>query len=199
MMNNLKYLVFALLLLSINTFASDADKLLKEVKDKFNSIKDFSAQINQDGKNSVFNGTVMFKKENKFRLELKNMTIISDGTTLWNYSKKENKVVIDEVNEESFPFSLEILLNEYPSKSNLSSSTEGKFRILELTPKPGSRLNFTRARLWINEQNLVERINVENQQSGYSFRLSGYKLNQDTPDSMFSFKAPEGSRVIDLR
>jgi chaperone LolA len=197
----MKKLALMMLILSTLTFAGDANELLRKVKEKFSEIKDFSAEINQEGNNPVFTGKMFYKKDDKFRLELRNMTIVSDGITIWNYNKKDNRVVIDETKySESFPFSLDKLLNEYPSKSNLSSTTEGNFNILTLTPKPGSDLNFTRARLWINSDNLIERVFLESgTENKMDFRISGYKLNQALPDSRFTFNPPEGSRIIDLR
>jgi outer membrane lipoprotein-sorting protein len=52
----------------------------------------------------------------------------------------------------------------------------------------------------INKDNLVEKIIIERTASGeMSIELSNYKLNQDLPDTRFSFTPPEGSTIIDLR
>jgi outer membrane lipoprotein-sorting protein len=196
----MKKILFFVCLFTVMVFAQDADQLLKNVKERFEGIKDFSAEIRQEGSNQVFNGKLYYKQTDKFRLELKDMIIVSDGSTVWNFNKKDNRLVIDEVdNAASFPFSFEKILNEYAPKSNLSSSIDGNLRVLSFTPKPGTNLNFSSARLWINKDNLVKRISVNNGSESITLRLTEYKLNQDQPDSRFTFKAPEGSRVIDLR
>jgi chaperone LolA len=193
--------ILMLLVMTSFLLASDAGELLKNVKERYSGIKDFSAVIKQEGKNPVFTGTLYYKQNNQFHLELRNMTIISDGSTIWNYNKKDNRVVIDDVEyTESFPFSFETLLNEYPSKSNLTSSIDGNLNVLILTPKPGSDLNFTKARIWINKDNLIERISVGRGQEGeVTIRISDYKLNQNLPQTRFTFTVPEGSNIIDLR
>jgi outer membrane lipoprotein-sorting protein len=106
--------------------------------------------------------------------------------------------LIDDVTEENFPFSFEKILNEYPSKSNLSSVSEGNQNILILTPKQGSGLNFRNARLWINKDNLVERILIE-QDNTFDIYITDYRINQNIPESRFNFDVPEGTSVIDLR
>ena len=55
-----------------------------------------TAKINFDGK-------FLFKKENQLRLELKNLIIVSDGKTNWNYNKKQNKVIITNYDENDPP------------------------------------------------------------------------------------------------
>jgi outer membrane lipoprotein-sorting protein len=92
-MKLLNKIFIIIVFLSQAAFPGDPDQTLKNVKDKFSTIKDFSAELKQGGKNQVFNGTIYYKKQNKFRIELKNMSIISDGSTIWNYNKKDNKVV----------------------------------------------------------------------------------------------------------
>jgi outer membrane lipoprotein-sorting protein len=197
----MKRIAFLILILPMILIANDSDELLKRVQDRFSEIRDFSAEIKQEGNNPLFTGRLMYKKENQFRLDLKNMTIVSDGYTVWNYNKKENRVVIDDVRDsESFPFSFNTLLNDYPSRSSLSSSKEGNLNVLTLIPKRGSGLNFNRARLWINSDYLIERISLETGQEGeVNIRISDYKINQNLSESLFNFIIPEGSRIIDLR
>jgi outer membrane lipoprotein carrier protein len=189
-----------ILIFSLNLFAQDADKLLRNLQETFSAINDFTAEIKQEGDNPVFTGKLFYKKENKFRLELKNMTIVSDGETIWNYNKKDNRVVVDDVRaSESVPFSFETLLNEYPSKSNLSSRKEGNRDILILTPKTSSELNFREAAISVNSENLIEKISINNGNNRIVINISGYSINKDLPDSRFNFKTPEGSKIIDLR
>ena len=103
--------------------AQDKGKdLLDSVQKKYKSINDLSADFKQSlgGKASI-NGKIYYSKGNKFRLELKNSTIISDGTVLWNYNKGQKKVVINNASasDPSF-FTIENFLYDYPSKSSVT-------------------------------------------------------------------------------
>ena len=178
-----------------------AEDVLKALQDKFNSINDLQADISQstDGKQNLI-GKLLYKKENKLRFELKNHLIISNGTTSWNYSKKENKVIISSVDEESEGiFSVKKLIYEYPSQCELSLEDEGGQKILTLVPSSTS-LSFNYLKLYVNSDNLISKVLLSEGASSLSLvNISDYVLNKNIPDSKFSFTSPEGCKVIDLR
>lgn len=185
---------------ALNVYAQDGNKVIKAVQDKYNSAKDVSADVKQvSGGKTGFNGKVFFKKGNMFRAEFNNTVLVSDGENTWNYNKKENKVVIDKF-DTSNPVSINSIINEYPSKSDVTASTEGDNTVLTLSPKKGTGLNYHQVKLWVNNNNLVERVQVK-QHSGNTMELqiTNYKLNQGTADSQFSFNPPKGATVVDLR
>lgn len=190
--------IFSFFFLTVN--AQDGGNVLKSVQDKFNSVSDLTADVKYvSGGKTNFSGKVFFKKGNMFRVEYNNFTLVSDGSTTWNYNKKENKVVIDQF-DSSNPLSVDAIINEYPSKSNVSTSTENGKSVITLTPKKDSDLNFNQVKLWVNNNNLVDKVSVT-QHSGnaVNIEISNYKVNQKIADSQFSFNPPEGAKVIDLR
>ena len=199
-----KLCLILLLSLAVTLYSQEdkATKLLKAVQDKYKTIKDLSADIKQTtaGRTS-FSGKIYYKDENKFYLDLKNLNIVSNGTTVWNFNRKENKVIINNFDEsDPSALSLNEIINEYPKDSKISYESSNGKDILVVTPKPDSDLNFEQAKLWINKDNLVEKILIERAASGEIYiELSNYKLNQDLPDTKFTFNPPEGSTVIDLR
>ena len=178
-----------------------AEDVLKALQDKFNSINDLQADISQstDGKQNLI-GKLLYKKENKLRFELKNHLIISNGETSWNYSKKENKVIISSVDEESEGiFSVKKLIYEYPSQCELSLEDEGGQKILTLVPSSTS-LSFNYLKLYVNSDNLISKVLLSEGAGSLSLvNISDYVLNKNIPDSKFSFTSPEGCKVIDLR
>ena len=126
--------------------------------------------------------------------------IISNGTTSWNYSKKENKVIISSVDEESEGiFSVKKLIYEYPSQCELSLEDEGGQKILTLVPSSTS-LSFNYLKLYVNSDNLISKVLLSEGAGSLSLvNISDYVLNKNIPDSKFSFTSPEGCKVIDLR
>ncbi len=90
-------------------------------------------------------------------------------------------------------------MNEYPKKSDVSIENENGKDVIVLKPKPNSGLNFNSVRLWINEENLVEKLRIEQGGSKTEVSVSNYVINRDIPDSRFSFTPPQGAQVIDLR
>ena len=182
-------------------FSQNAESVLRSLQNKFDSISDLTADVAQksSGK-SNFTGKMSYKKDNKLRMEFGNQTIVADGITSWNYNKKDKKVIISNYDETgSGLLSINYLVYQYPSECNLSLSSEGSKTILILTPK-SKRDNLGVVKLFINKENLIDKAVISNPTTGsMEVSFSNYKLNQDLSDSKFSFTAPEGTTVVDLR
>ena len=192
-----------ILLLVISVSAQDKGKeYLDAVQKKYKSINDLSADFKQSmNEKASLKGKIYYSKGNKLRLELKNSTIISDGTVLWNYNKGQKKVVINNASgsDPSF-FTIDKFLYDYPSKSSVTLEKEDNHNVLVLVPQKESNLNFKKAKIWTNQDYLIIRISIENLSGTNTyFQFSNYNLNQNLPESMFTFSPPEGTNVIDLR
>ena len=199
--------IFSLAIISsfvfcVSTLAQlDANEKLLELQSKFDSIKDLSADLTQSvaGKTNL-NGKIFYKKENKLRFEFKNILVVSDGQTSWNYNMRDNKVIITDYETEGTNiFSIEQLIYEYPDECDLNAyEFEGQI-ILEFIPV-SSNLNFNSVKLFIDDNNLVTRALYDDSATGFvQIDLSNYLLNSSLPDSYFSFIPPAGSEIIDLR
>jgi len=178
----IKKLILFAAILAVNIFAAgNGDELLRSIKNKYDSVSDMSADFQKatNGK-ADFSGKIFFKKENKVRLELKNLTIVSDGKTNWNYNKKDNKVIISEYNDEDPSIlSFNEVLFDYPEKCNIAFESENGTDILVLTPKQSSNLNFNKMKLWINPENLVSKVQINDPQNGIiELTISNYQLNK---------------------
>ena len=189
------------LLLSTVGFTQNAESVLKSLQNKFDSITDLTADVAQKNNGqSNLTGKMYFKKENNIRLEFGNQTIVADGKTSWNYNKKNKKVIISDYDEAgSGLLSINYLVYQYPSECDLSLSTEGTSQILNLKPK-SKKDNLGEVKLYISKENLIDKALISNPASGtMEVSFSNYKLNQNLPDSKFSFTEPEGTAVVDLR
>jgi outer membrane lipoprotein carrier protein len=196
------FIIFSTIIFWGNSPAQeDAKILLKNIQDKFNSINDLSANITQSVNNKVaLKGKVFYKKEDHLRFEFNNNLIVSDGETSWNYNQKQNKVIITNYDTEGNKIlSIRQIIYDYPDKCQLSTSElEGK-KVLELIPEDNS-LSFNYVKLFITDNNLISKVLIDDPATGLiQLDLSDYKINQNLPDSLFSFTPPEGSQVLDLR
>jgi len=202
-MNNLFKAIILLIFMVVSTNAQDnSHALLSAVQKKYKSLNDFTADFNQSlNDKSNVTGKFQYSRGNKLRIELKNSTIYSDGVNLWNYNKPQKKVVISRVSPDdpSF-FSLDKFVFGYPSKSIVTIDKEEGKDVLVLVPLKNSNLDFKKAKIWVNKDNLMTRIWVESLSGTVmDFQLSNYKLNQSLPGSKFTFSPPEGTNIIDLR
>jgi outer membrane lipoprotein carrier protein len=195
-------LIGFILLFSFFLYAqSDANSILRELRNKFNSINDLTVDYSQKaGGKIILNGKIIFKKDNKYRVENKNQIVGSDGVAAWNYNSTQKKYIITNYDSESNSiYSMNYLVYQLPNECILSARTEGNLKVLELTPK-STNLQFKRIELWINTDYLIQKIVLSDLNNNTNeISLSNYKLNQKISDSLFSFNPPEGTKVIDLR
>jgi len=200
-MKNIILEVFVILFFFPFVSAQNNNLLLKKVQDKYSTISSFSADFIQYAPNSKkISGKLYYKKENNIKIETGSSTIVSNGSTNWNYNKKQNKVIISAYDDsDASMFSFSKLIFDFPSKSKVE--TDGnENNVLILTPDENSELNFAQARIWVSKNDLINKIEITGMNNSHIIiELSNYKLNQNFSDSQFSFIPPEGSRIIDLR
>lgn len=180
---------------------TNAVDLLKSVQENFKGIKDLSAEIVQTvNSENPKTGKLFFKKPESYRLEISTQIIMTDGKTIWNYNKSQNKVIVDNYQKtEDNLLSINYLLFEVPKKSNLSSSSEGNLNKLILKPKDVS-FPYVIVELWIDSDKLIKKVKaIDNSGTSYEVAFSSYKINQNLKKELFSFNAPEGTKVIDIR
>ena len=61
-------------------------------------------------------------------------------------------------------------------------------------------LQFKIVKIWVSSDGMVSKLEiVDRGEMRYAFQFFEIKLNQDLPDSKFSFTTPQGIKVIDLR
>jgi outer membrane lipoprotein carrier protein len=192
-----------LLLFTVSLNFDDAgEKLLKNLQNKFEKVKDLSADFQQStNEKAILNGKFFFKKEDKLRIEFKSSTLISDGATNWSYNQKENKIVISKNDENNAsPFSLQRVLFDYPKECVVASEVNNGTEVLVLTPNKDSSIGYSLIKIWINKENLINRIILKDKADNLiQIDFSKYKVNRKISDSKFNFTPPEGSKVIDLR
>jgi len=198
----LKYILFAALFFSTALFAqNNADVLLKELQSKFNSLENLSADFTQttNGK-KYLSGKIYYQKGNKLRIETKRLIIVSDGKTSWNYNKKENKVIISSYDEnDPGVFSINEIVNNYPEECDVKTEKINDEDVLVLIPKTYT-FNFNFVKIQVNEEHLIKKISFDDSSTGKTIvTFENYKLNENLPESTFSFNPPEGSKIIDLR
>lgn len=198
----LKIFLLTFLFFQLFIGVGSAQSLLKKVQNKFNSIKDISADFVQqtNGRESL-KGKIKFKQKDKIRIELRNIIIVSDGKTNWNYNKKRNKIIISSVDKENpSVFSLRKFIEEYPQLSNVSEKREKNTFILKIVPKKDSGLNFNYTELYFNTAYQIKEIFIKGAEYGsIMIMFINYKENNGFKDSIFKITPSKGTETIDLR
>ncbi len=202
------FLMFAfVMILSANIFAQSESEVLTKLQNKFKEINNFSASFAQNSdygnKPSAMKGNFFYKKDNKFRIELKNSILVSDGESFWNFNKRNNQVYVNNLENEYSLFSLKNIILDMPNKSKVTSMGKEKigeteFNVVQITPNES--VQFETMKIWFNDNDFIRKVEViDNNGSKHNFELSNLKLNQNIAESKFKLEIPQGVEVIDLR
>lgn len=188
--------IFALMII----LPSNADSTILKLQEKFESINYLQSDFKQssnDGKS--ISGKFYFSKINNYRIELSNNIIISDGKSIWNEDKGRKKVVVSNVDEDPLSFSLSEYIYDYPNKCKVSEEKLNNGFLIILDGND-TDLNFKIAKLWINEDYLIEKISVVDF-GGNEFLLnfSSIVTNKPLDSKLFKYQENENNKVIDLR
>ena len=145
-------------------------------------------------------GDFSFQKENQFKIKTAKQEITSNGNVIWNYDKKLNRVVINNIENEPSGFSLRQYLFEYPKECDIRIvDSQPEEKVLELIPR-SDELGFNSAKIFVDESYMLKKIELENDlQSGIKFEFKNVNLDVDFQEDHFEFNPPKGSRIIDLR
>jgi len=192
-------------------FAQDAQDVLEQLRKKYDTIKDAEVQFSSRMKFSIAkveqrtSGRLQFKKEHKYRVELEDQTVVTDGETVWSYSASANQVLIDHFKLDERMLSPEQILTAAPrdfSATTIGHEKSGKrdLIILKLVPK-GEQSTLKSMKLWVDDDEWlirkVELVDLNGTETVYV--VNDFRLNTGLEDTRFSYQVPEGATVVDLR
>ena len=191
--------------------ASDADKIVKNVRKKYDKIKSLEVDFVQtiywslaDEEQHV-TGKLYLAEGNKYRVETETQTIVTDGKTVWTFSKDRNQVIISELaHSEENPLPRDLLLQyTKESKSRLigESKVDGvNCYELEFIPNQEDAYILS-TRVWIEKGKWLARkiLQEDINENTTRYELTHFKINQPLPDSLFRFKIPAEADVVDMR
>jgi outer membrane lipoprotein carrier protein len=190
--------------------STDAKDIIERVQKKYEDIDDAVVSFSQSTRFKVsrveqsVNGTLYFKKKNKYRIETQDRIVVTNGITSWSYSPGTNQVVIDNYRKDARALSPEQLLTSYPE--NFYSTLVGEEEIdgkttyvLKLTPK--EEHSFASAmKLWVGKDWLLKRIQITDVGGAVTeYRIKNVLINKGIDDRKFSFDIPSGAERIDMR
>ncbi len=191
-----------------------AKKVLDKVRKKYEGYKTMEATFSltielPDQPKEVQRGTIS-QDGDKFRLEMDQQTIISDGKSTWVFLKKNNEVQINNAEDGGTGDFLtpKELLNRYQKGDFLYAVTDkttenGKaVTLIEFKPKD-KKSEYSKMRVSIDEKaSTIENIKAfAKDGSRYTFAISKFSPNKKLGADQFSFDAKKypGVKVEDLR
>jgi outer membrane lipoprotein-sorting protein len=232
----MKHLLFALLtLFSLNALVAqgskapatppaapaekndpEAKKILDKIRKKYESYKSleatFSLKIELPGKKEeTQKGTIAQEGDKKFRLDMDDQIIVSDGTTTWVYLKKNNEVQINDADpkdSENGFLTPKSLLKRYQkgdyTYAVTEKTTENSKLLTHIEFKPNDKKSeYSKLRVSVDEKaSSIQSVKAFGKDgSRYTFSISKLTPNKKFAADHFTFdtKKYPGVKVEDLR
>jgi len=201
----MKLKIFVLILIPVLIFGQNAKDQLAELQNKYKAVKSFTADFSQSTKAKSVekeyksSGKIYFKKEDKFRVELTDQILVTDGKSVWNHNVKQKKVIISKYDSEPSVLSLDKFILEFPKECDVRFAGEGSSRYILLKPRK-SNSEFKEIRIFPDSKSILSKLEFTDANGNFfSFEFSNVKLDENISDKQFNYSVPKGTRTVDLR
>lgn len=190
-------------------------EVIEKIQNRYKDINDFYAIFRQEqpvksiDKVQINLGELWVKKPGKIRWNYnkpKNEQIISDGNFLWYFDVDEKYVVKRDIKEFGHETNIISTLSDLNNlkkifKIKIYSSTEDniKYYLVELIPLESEDDSINKQRIAVNMENLlIEKMYIHDAFGNIStIKFSNIKVNEGIKDSVFNFKPPKGTEVVE--
>jgi chaperone LolA len=188
-----------------------SQEIIRNVEQKLSEKQTVTARFEElyvwklTGEKQSIKGEFNLKGENRFRITTEDQLIVSDGKTLWTYSKPAGRVLIDKVeNAENDWLPQKLFLKTRKEFRHRLSGEETlqarKCYVIEFDAENEDSY-ITKMKVWVDEETWlpgkIEQTDISKNKTVYT--LSEIKAGLELEDSLFEFKPPEGTEIIDLR
>ncbi|HEY9206180.1 MAG TPA: outer membrane lipoprotein-sorting protein [Candidatus Methanoperedens sp.] len=204
-------------LISGCTATMSAEQIAQQMKEKQESIKDFSATMVTSyafgDESKTAKAKIMNKMPDKSRFEylepaeMAGQIMVNDGKTIWNYDPKKNEVTRMDIpeTERSYEPDYTQFIKEILNQTDISYQGTDKFEgrsvyLIKASPKDNSKLMGIHYRMWVDSETwmpLKIEIFDKNDKLMTSVEYRDIKFNTGIPDSEFEFKMPEGAKIVE--
>lgn len=188
--------------------AQTAQQIIGNLQRKYQSGQAFKANFNQtmtqNGRNRTTTGSIVMK-QNKYRVEAGDQTIVTDGATNWAYSRSKRQVYVSNYTPDENAFSPQTFFMTQSQRFNVQKLADQNMGgassyVLKLTPKTRD-VSFREVYLWVRKSDSmpvgVKILDVNNITT--QLTLTNLQMNPRTDANTFRFSAPAGVQTVDLR
>jgi chaperone LolA len=188
-----------------------SQEIIQNVEKKLSEKQTVTARFEEQyvwkltGEKQTIKGEFNLKGENRFRITTEDQLIVSDGKTLWTYSKPAGRVLVDKVENAENDWLPQKLFLKTRKEFRHRLSGEATFQARKCyvvdfdAEKDDSYI--TKMKVWVDAETWlpakIEQTDISRNQTIYT--LSEIRAGLELEDSLFEFKAPEGAEIIDLR
>ncbi|MCI0512005.1 outer membrane lipoprotein carrier protein LolA [candidate division KSB1 bacterium] len=206
-------LIFGFILLGAQFAFSaiTAKEIVKKVKSTYQEIKTISIEFQQNfkwrlaGDSHTLNGKLFIKDNLKYRIEMPDNTVVTNGKIAWNYSRTNKQVIIENIKQADTNQLPSNLLLKYSEEYQISLLGEELVNgiacyLLELKTKTGDDY-YQQMKIWISKKDWftrkIEQLDIN--QNTNTYLITSITTNQPLDENLFVFATPAGVEEVDLR
>lgn len=141
----------------------------------------------------------------KYRVETPSQTVVTNGQTTWIYSPADSQVVVNDAGAKESTVTPQTFLDASTEKYDVASTRTATrdgvpHTVLSLTATRKSA-RFKEATLWVRQADrIVTRLRATDRNgSTLDLRMRDLRVNPSFEGQEFTFSAPQGVEVVDLR
>jgi outer membrane lipoprotein-sorting protein len=215
-MNRTLFFTFLLLFSNLQTFSQE-DKKAKSILDKlsaktrsYSTIRtEFSySLVNKDRKINTTQSWKLILKGDKYRLEMGDQLVISDGKTMWKVLKADKEVEVskpgsgdDALNPKNiFTMYEKGFRHKYIKEEKLGTKVVHTIDLFPINPK---EKDYNSIRLFIDKNSLqVVKSEIKGKNGNlYTYDIKKFATNENVEDAVFTYRTSEfpGFELNDLR
>lgn len=184
--------------------SANATAVAQRLQRQYQSVRSLQAQFTQTTGAQRLSGTISVRGE-AFRMDLGSQVLVTDGTTLWSYSRDDEQVIVQDYDPNQVGFSVGQIFTGYLDVFRVTGATRARLGgvrhdVLSLRPK-SSGSTVRDATLYVRSSDAIPtRVRVRDTNGGtLAFELSNVRLNPSLGADTFRFTPPRGTEVVDLR
>jgi chaperone LolA len=203
--------VLLMIALPCRAGGDDAAEIIAKLQHKYDGLTDATISFTQEMQFAVtkneqsFSGKLWMKRGNRYRIELEEQTIVTDGVSVWSLNKPNNQLFIDKYRDDPKSLSPERVLTRLPETYTPAlvgkeKTGEEELTIVKLVPKvKNSAVKWMK--VWIDTDRwLMRKAQIcDAGENLATYRVVEMKINTGLPDAQFTFTPPATVEVIDLR
>ena len=210
------HVLFAGLFTQCQTAVADksAEQIIQRVRKKVNNLKTLSCSFDQEhfmkaaDRTRTVSGTIRLKKPFNLRVDSPVQTIVVDGETVWWYIPKNRQVTLQtfEKEAEMFPtphglFRKYVADEESARNAVLEGAEDLNGSACYILRMAAGLEGAHTATVWIDRKLDFPVKSIEERENGdrTTYILRDVTLNKKLGDDIFTFEAPEGVSVVDMR
>jgi outer membrane lipoprotein carrier protein len=200
-----------ILILALNlNGAAEEQKIMDRVEKAVRNANTLSISFQEKfiwkmtGEENTLSGTLLMEGDDRFRIETEDQVLVSDGKTLWTYSRPANRVLIDKLAETEEALLPRQLLLQYTRGYSAARLPDENIlgvpcTVLLFTDTEGTSY-YSKWEIWIDPDTFLPKQLMQEDLSGNQniYLLETIEPGVKIDPARFQFEIPEGAEVIEM-